>query len=205
MSLSNLWLIFLLLIYGGLAVVVFHLLPGSITWLSAKISPSKSFAFYSILAISIFLGVTKIIDYWTIRELNENGLGIFLRIILTFLTIGFTASFSVGAGIEMFKKKETFLSIMFVLGASIFNIGIFLAFCLLTTKICYINPDITYSWYSGIWHGLFVIPHWIVSWFSDDIYCKAPNSTTAYGVWWWITLIFSSLSILGGASSNRNS
>lgn len=204
MSMTTSWLIVLLIFFGGLAVTAFQLLPGGITWLSAKICPSKYFAFYSILTISILLGIVKIIDYWTMPELNENGFGKFFSIMLTCLTIGFASSFSVGAGIEMFEEKKNILGIFLIIGTIIFYIGIFLAFCLLTTKICYINSDKSYTWYSGIWHGLFVIPHWIVSWFSDEVYCKAPNATTAYSIWWWVTFIFSTLSIFGGGSRNRD-
>jgi hypothetical protein len=198
MSLSKFWLIFLLIIFGGLAITVFQLLPGVITWLSTKISPSKTFAFYTTLIISVLLGIIKIIDYWTMHELHQDGFGIFLVIILTCLTIGFISSLSIGAGVEIFEEKEYIIRVIILIGSIIFNVGIFLAFCLLTTKICYISPDKTYSWYSGIWHGLFTIPHWIVSWFIDGIYCKAPNSTNAYGVWWYLIFIFSTLGILGG-------
>ncbi|GHT34914.1 hypothetical protein AGMMS49574_23230 [Bacteroidia bacterium] len=68
---------------------------------------------------------------------------------------------------------------------------------LIANFLCEIDPTKDYTWYSGIWHGLFVIPHWIVSWFSNDVFCKAPNSTIAYSIWWWITFIFSSFGILG--------
>ena len=203
MSMSKFWLIVLLIFFGGIAVTAFQLLPGGIAWLSAKISPSKNFAFYTILTISVLLGIMQIINYWTNPELNGIGEGRFLSIMLTCLTIGFASSLSVGAGIEMFEEKKNIMSIFLITGTIIFYIGIFLAFCLLTTKICYINPDKTYTWYSGIWHGIFVIPHWVVSWFSNDIYCKAPNSTTAYSIWWWISFIFLGLSILGGGGSRR--
>lgn len=203
MSLSKFWIIILLIFFGGLAVGLFQLLPGGITWLSAKISPSKNFAFYSILTISVLLCISKIIYYWTMTDAYEDNFGIFFAILLTCLTIGFAVSLSIGAGIEMFEEKEASLGIILSLGTIIFYIGIFLAFCLLSTKICYINPDKTYTWYSGIWHGIFVIPHWVVSWFSDDIYCKAPNSTTAYSIWWWISFIFIGLGMLGGGNRRR--
>ena len=193
MSLSKFWLI----VFGGSAVAIFVFLPGGITWLSAKISPNKDFAFYSILTISVLLGISQIYGYWTNSYLPEDGFSIFLGIILTCLTIGFASSLSVGAGIEMFEEKAASLGIILLIGTIVFYIGIFLVFCLLSPKICYINPDKTYTWYSGIWHGLFVIPHWILSWFFDDIYCKAPNSTTAYSIWWWISFIFGGLCILG--------
>ncbi len=203
MGLSKFWIIVLLIFFGGLAVGIFALLPGGITWLSAKISPNKEFAFYSILTISVLLGISQIYSYWTNLDLTENGFGIFLGIMLTCLTIGFASSLSLGAGIEMFEEKEESLGILLSIGSFIFYIGIFFAFCLLSTKICYINPDKTYTWYSGIWHGIFVIPHWVVSWFSDDIYCKAPYSTIGYSIWWWISFIFIGLGMLGGGNRRR--
>lgn len=200
MGLSEFWLIILLIFFGSLAVSLFAFLPGGITWLSSKISPNKKFAFYSIFTISILLGIAQIYGYWTNPGLTENSLHIFLKIMLTCLTIGFASSLSVGAGIEMFREKEASLGIILSIGTTIFYIGVFLMFCVLSTKICYINSDETYTWYSGVWHGIFVIPHWIVSWFSDDVYCKAPNSTTAYTIWWWISFVFIGLGMLGGKS-----
>ena len=103
MSLSKFWIIILLIFFGGLVVGLFQLLPGGITWLSAKISPSKNFAFYSILTISVLLGISKIIYYWTMTDAYEDNFGVFFAILLTCLTIGFAVSLSVGAGIEMLK------------------------------------------------------------------------------------------------------
>lgn len=182
MSMSKFWLIVLLIFFGGIAVTAFLLLPGGIAYLSAKISPNKNFAFYTILTTSVLLGVMQVIYYWTNPNLKENEFGTFFSVMLTCLTIGFALSLSVGSGIEMFQEKSNVMGIFLVIGSVTFYIGIFLVFCLLSIKICNINPDITYTWYSGIWHGIFVIPHWIVSWFSDDVYCKAPNSTTAYSI-----------------------
>jgi hypothetical protein len=203
MRFSKFWLIILLIFFGGLVASIFAFLPGGITWLSAKISPNKEFAYYSILTISIILGILQIYGYWTNPDLTENGFSIFLGIMLTCLTIGFASSLSVGAGIEMYEEKEASLGIILSIGTNIFYLGLFLAFCLLSTKICYINPDKTYAWYSGAWHGMFVIPHWVVSWFADDIYCKAPNSTTAYSFWWWISFIITGLGMLGGSNNRR--
>jgi hypothetical protein len=61
---------------------------------------------------------------------------------------------------------------------------------------CDIDPDKTYSWYSGIWHGTFVIPNFILSLFTDHI-CKAKEYTTMYNVFWWITFIGSILGFWG--------
>jgi hypothetical protein len=203
-SLSKFWLIVFLIFFGGLTAVIFQLLPGGLAWLSSKISPSKNFAFYTILTISVLLAIVVIYGYWLSPAINGTGFGIFLGIMLTCLTIGFATSFSVGAGIEIFVKKEIRHGIILLIGTIIFYIGIFLAFCLLSTKLSYINPDKTYYWYSGIWHGIFVIPHWVLSWFLDDIYCKAPNSSTAYSIWWWFSFIFFGLGVLGGSSRQKD-
>lgn len=198
MSLSRFWLIFLLIFFGGLAVSTYQFLPGGMSWLTAKICPNKTFAFYSILITSIILAIVKIHSYWTTQNFQESGFGIFLGIMLTCLTIGFAFSFSIGGGIEIFEEKVASLVTLMSIGAMFFYIGMFLAFCLLSTTICYISPDKTYTWYSGIWHGIFVIPNWVVTWFSAETYCKAPNSTTAYSIWWWVSFIFVGLGILGG-------
>lgn len=58
---------------------------------------------------------------------------------------------------------------------------------------CRINPDVTYSWYSGIWHGIFWFPNLIMSLFSDSIYAKAPNCTFWYSLLYFATIIVCSL------------
>ena len=67
-------------------------------------------------------------------------------------------------------------------------ISIFLAWW-----ICDIDPAKEYTWYSGIWQGLFFVPNLIRSWFGDALY-KAESYTTAYNIFYWI---FSILSVLG--------
>ena len=78
-----------------------------------------------------------------------------------------------------------------------------LVYCLLGWLLCDIDPGKEYTWYSGIWHGLFFVVNLVRSWFTDALY-KAEIYTTAYNVFYWI---FSALSVLGfvfgGASSSR--
>ena len=78
-----------------------------------------------------------------------------------------------------------------------FYIAIFVALCFFSIQICDIKPNKLYYWYSGIWHGFFVVPHFIMSIFYDGIYFMAPNSTFAYKFWWWNVFAFSTLAILG--------
>lgn len=80
-----------------------------------------------------------------------------------------------------------------------------LVYCFLGWLLCDIDPDKEYTWYSGIWHGLFFVINLVRSWFTDALY-KAEIYTTAYNVFYWI---FSILSVLGflfaGGSSTRRS
>lgn len=66
--------------------------------------------------------------------------------------------------------------------------------------LCTIDAEEYYVWYQGLWHGLFIIPNWIMSWFNDDVLCKAENYSTGYNVCWWIVLIWQILSLIGGGS-----
>lgn len=69
---------------------------------------------------------------------------------------------------------------------------------------CSIDPERTYTWYSGIWHGIFWFPNLIMSLFSNSIYAKAPHCTTAYIVFYFVTIIASSVmsSILRGITKS---
>lgn len=69
--------------------------------------------------------------------------------------------------------------------------------------LCDIDPEKSYTWYSGIWHGLFFVPNLIRSIFGDALY-KANNYTSAYNVWWWIMTIWSSAGFLFGGRRNKD-
>ncbi len=64
-----------------------------------------------------------------------------------------------------------------------------------TKLLCDIDPNTTYTWYSGIWHGLFFVPNLIRSWLGNALF-KAESYTTAYNIWWWIVVIWQGLTIL---------
>lgn len=68
--------------------------------------------------------------------------------------------------------------------------------------LCDIDPDKTYTWYSGIWHGLWFVPNLIRSWFGGALY-KAEHYTAAYNVWWWISTIISVWAAIFGSSSEK--
>jgi hypothetical protein len=199
MGLSKIWLIAMLIFFGALLMGIFLFLPGAISYITSKISPNTNFAFYITLVFSSLLAISHIIYYWNTNDFVDSGINTMYKIIFSCLTIGFSISISIGAGVELMDEKSGAFSVLGNTGSFFFYIGILLIFCLISVKVCYINPDKTYSWASGIWHGIFVLPHWIAGWFLDDIYCKAPNSTIGYSIWWWFSLIFIGPSILGFA------
>ena len=72
----------------------------------------------------------------------------------------------------------------------------------LSTLLCNIDPNTTYSWYSGIWHGLFFLPNLIKSWLYGTLY-KAEHYTIAYNIFWWCTVIWNGLFFfIGGIRDN---
>ena len=45
-----------------------------------------------------------------------------------------------------------------------------LVYCFFGWLLCDIDPGKEYTWYSGIWHGLFFVVNLIRSWFTDALY-----------------------------------
>lgn len=72
-----------------------------------------------------------------------------------------------------------------------------LLFCFVGWLLCDINPGETYNWYSGIWHGWFIVPNFIRSLFSDALY-KADYYSTAYNIFYWISSIITVFSFIFG-------
>ncbi len=80
--------------------------------------------------------------------------------------------------------------------------------------LCQIDPVETYSWLSGIWHGICFIPNFLLSCDYDVLY-KAECYTASYNVCWWLSavasiafvvyLYFPSLMVIFGAmKSDKN-
>lgn len=55
--------------------------------------------------------------------------------------------------------------------------------------ICNIDALDTYSWISGVFHGLFIVPNFVRHLFSNDILFFAEYHTTAYTIFYWLTAI----------------
>lgn len=70
--------------------------------------------------------------------------------------------------------------------------------CFIGWLLCDIEPYEKYSWYSGIWHGLFLPANFIRSLIFNDVLYQAARHTTAYSVFYWIFGVFSILSFVFG-------
>lgn len=102
---------------------------------------------------------------------------------------------------SFFQKVGAFFAYIFGTLGCLGQILVPVFFLLLLSRwLCDIDPNECYVWYHGIWHGLFVIPNWIISLFDHDVLCKANEYTTGYNIWWWIVLIWEVLGLLGGSS-----
>lgn len=85
----------------------------------------------------------------------------------------------------------------FINTALLFKIAgtIFLS-CVVAYFLCDVQPGVEYTWYSGIWHGLFLIPNFILSLFIDGTHVKAEISTSGYTFFWWVTVIIQNSSLV---------
>lgn len=77
-----------------------------------------------------------------------------------------------------------------------------LIYCFVGWLFCDIDSEKTYSWYAGIWHGIFIIPNFVRSLFTDALY-KAEHYTIAYNVFYWISGIMSVLTTIFGGGSRK--
>lgn len=77
-----------------------------------------------------------------------------------------------------------------------------LVYCLIGWLVCNIEPGKEYTWYSGIYHGIFFVINFIRSLFTDALY-KAEIYTTAYNVFYWIFSILAVFSFFFGSRSSE--
>ena len=71
-----------------------------------------------------------------------------------------------------------------------------LVYCIVGWLFCDIDPVKEYTWYSGIWHGMFFVPNFIRSIFDPDILYKATDYTIMYNVYWWIISVMETIMTL---------
>lgn len=188
------WLILLLVIFSIISAA-YHALPQITSYYVSKISPSKYFAAYATTIIGTIISSEQIYSYWNDPSINKDGIGILIGIILTCILLGITSALSLGAGYES-NEENLIITLAYSFGTIIFYLGIGLLFCLISAKVCEIEQTKSYNWYSGIWHGIFTAPKWVISWFID-VQFKAQNSTVMYSIYWWISCVIINLGLFG--------
>ena len=67
---------------------------------------------------------------------------------------------------------------------------------ILACFLCNIHYAETYSWLSGIWHGMFFIPNYIRHIYDPFTLYKATSYTAMYNFYWWIFAIIEILSAI---------
>ncbi|MBP3511799.1 MAG: hypothetical protein J6K19_07175 [Prevotella sp.] len=55
--------------------------------------------------------------------------------------------------------------------------------------ICNIDVTDSYSWISGLFHGVFIVPNFVRHLFNEDILYFAEYHTTAYTIFYWLVAI----------------
>lgn len=73
-----------------------------------------------------------------------------------------------------------------------------LVMCFLGWLLCNIQEGESYTWYSGIWHGLFLPNNFVRSLFFKDVLYKAEIYNTSYLILYWIFAVISVLSYVVG-------
>lgn len=82
-------------------------------------------------------------------------------------------------------KRLLFTIFGFILAVSKVIVPLFIG-VILACWLCNIHDSETYSWLSGIWHGMFLIPNFIRSLINSDVLYKAVHYTTMYNIFWWL-------------------
>ena len=78
-------------------------------------------------------------------------------------------------------SKKLLIASIFV--ETIIYFGLALLFPIVVDKV--------YGWFGGLFHGAFLIPNWVISWFANGHLLKAPLYSGAYNVCWWVGVVLS--------------
>lgn len=65
-----------------------------------------------------------------------------------------------------------------------------------------IKAEITYDWWSGIWHGWFALCNMLIGRFSEHTLYVAKNASPAYNICWWFFFVWSIMTLFGLSIGN---
>ena len=79
---------------------------------------------------------------------------------------------------------------LFVLMRNIVVVGLAIGIGIVFARwLCNIDPEETYSWISGVWHGIFVVPNYVRYLMNSEIMYKSADNSTMYNILWWIVVV----------------
>lgn len=78
-----------------------------------------------------------------------------------------------------------------------------LVFCAAAYFLCDITPGVEHGWLSGFWHGIFVIPNYILHFINPEILIYSEQPSSLYPIFFGIGfamvgLIIGIIKIIGG-------
>ena len=90
---------------------------------------------------------------------------------------------------DIIKASKTIGTIAGSLFGVLLTLGITLGIFIVLALIFPINPDKVQGWFSAWIQGVFWLPNWIISWFKDPWYIRAPLRCKSYSFWFWFGVV----------------
>lgn len=188
----------------------------------------QGYSFGKYIIIDVIISILFLLGYvimaWRLLISREkaNGwdaVGVVLAIILSLLTIGSAIAFkNILAAIPILLYVYAIIRLsgknssgIYMFSGCFLGLSILIRWMvwmvvtiLLTRLLCNINPEKTYHWWNGIWHGLFFPSNLVLHWFRNDILFKAPLHSGGYNFFFWFSAISTILCTLGGGRRGQN-
>ena len=176
-----------LLLYFGLSKQVKNVIPLSLRKIS-KLDRIVGWVLFTLFAIMQIISIIA----------KQNLYVSFIVLLAYFLYFFFIQSST-----QKQQKMKKFLNYLpsVLLGILYFILPICIV-CFLSWLLCRIDPEKCYRWYSGIWHGIFLVPNVILHLFFHSVPVKATCFSSCYNLFFWISAV---LSILGLGSRGHRS
>ena len=90
---------------------------------------------------------------------------------------------------DIIKASKTIGTIAGSLLGVLLTLGIILGIFIVLALIFPINPDKVQGWFAAWIQGVFWLQNWIISWFKDPWYIRAPLRCKSYNFWFWFGVV----------------